>query len=113
MNKQIAKKWIAALRSGKYKQTKCALKDKDGYCCLGVLCAISPWKYNFTRMTNAPHAKNMSLPPIVVNWAGMRSSGGEYQVEGNQYSNVLTARNDEGMSFSEIAKLIEKYTEDL
>lgn len=36
-------KWIAALRSGDYKQTKNALKNSysDSYCCLGVLCVVS------------------------------------------------------------------------
>lgn len=32
----INKKWIEALRSGKYKQTTNCLKDGNGYCCLGV-----------------------------------------------------------------------------
>lgn len=34
------KKWIAALRSGKYKQTNEALQDTKGYCCLGVACDL-------------------------------------------------------------------------
>ena len=34
------KKWIAALRSGKYSQTKEYLQDSRGYCCLGVACEI-------------------------------------------------------------------------
>lgn len=32
------KKWVRALRSGKYKQTRLVLQDKQGYCCLGVAC---------------------------------------------------------------------------
>ena len=40
MNKKIKKQWLEALRSGKYRQTKEALKDDDGYCCLGVLCNL-------------------------------------------------------------------------
>lgn len=34
------KKWVIALRSGKYKQTSYRLQDKYGYCCLGVACDI-------------------------------------------------------------------------
>lgn len=30
------KKWIDALRSGEYKQTKGCLENNDGNCCLGV-----------------------------------------------------------------------------
>lgn len=33
----VKKKWLKALRSGKYKQTKGTLCDGKGYCCLGVL----------------------------------------------------------------------------
>jgi hypothetical protein len=34
-------KWIAALRSGEYKQGQNALERKGEYCCLGVACAVS------------------------------------------------------------------------
>ena len=40
MKKEIADKWVEALRSGKYKQGKSALKKDDSFCCLGVLCDI-------------------------------------------------------------------------
>lgn len=35
--KRVAK-LVAALRSGKYKQTTYSLRDPDGFCCLGVAC---------------------------------------------------------------------------
>ncbi len=34
------RKVLLALRSGEYKQTKEALQDGGGYCCLGVMCAV-------------------------------------------------------------------------
>jgi hypothetical protein len=40
MNAEIKQKWVAALRSGNYKQTKVCLHNKEGYCCLGVLCDV-------------------------------------------------------------------------
>lgn len=40
MNKKIKKLWLKALRSGEYKQGKLALRIKNKYCCLGVLCDI-------------------------------------------------------------------------
>jgi len=40
MKKEIAEKWIAELRSGKYQQTSAALQDKYGFCCLGVACHV-------------------------------------------------------------------------
>lgn len=38
-NKDISK-WVKALRSGKYKQSKMELQTPKGYCCLGVACDI-------------------------------------------------------------------------
>ena len=38
----IKQKWVAALRSGKYKQgIHCLRSASDEYCCLGVLCDLS------------------------------------------------------------------------
>jgi hypothetical protein len=40
LNKKIKRKWLTALRSGKYKQTRTAQlhnKKANSYCCLGVL----------------------------------------------------------------------------
>lgn len=39
MDPGLKKRWVAALRSGKYRQTRRGqLKHKGAYCCLGVLC---------------------------------------------------------------------------
>lgn len=42
MKRELRDKWVAALRSGTYKQTtKGVLRmRRGGYCCLGVLCEI-------------------------------------------------------------------------
>lgn len=40
LNKKQFKTWIKALRSGKYKQTRGILQDKNGFCCLGVACKV-------------------------------------------------------------------------
>lgn len=47
MDKKLKTKWLRALRSGKYKQARGAMRVRDGktvlYCCLGVLrLIISP-----------------------------------------------------------------------
>lgn len=39
-DKKDIQKWIDALRSGEYKQTKETLQDKNGFCCLGVACDL-------------------------------------------------------------------------
>lgn len=35
--------WTAALRSGKYKQTRGSIKTPDGFCCLGVGQELLGW----------------------------------------------------------------------
>jgi hypothetical protein len=42
MKAALKSKWVAALRSGKYKQVTGSLQNNGGFCCLGVLCDISP-----------------------------------------------------------------------
>ena len=37
MTPKLFDRWIAALKSGKYKQTVNVLRDENGFCCLGVL----------------------------------------------------------------------------
>ena len=39
-NKKDIRKWVEALRSGKYKQGKISLQNANGFCCLGVACDI-------------------------------------------------------------------------
>lgn len=40
MKPQIKQKWVDALRSGKYTQTRQCLRKGDTFCCLGVLSDI-------------------------------------------------------------------------
>lgn len=49
MTPELKQKWIEALRSGKYKQTRRKLKARNGsMCCLGVLCDVMgrKWKWD-------------------------------------------------------------------
>jgi hypothetical protein len=42
MKAALKRKWVAALRSGKYAQGRHYLRNSAGaYCCLGVLCKIN------------------------------------------------------------------------
>lgn len=49
MNPELKKKWVEALRSGKYEQGEKQLRSQDDkFCCLGVLADIQgePWEKN-------------------------------------------------------------------
>ena len=36
----LRRRFLAALRSGKYPQSRDGLRNKEGYCCLGVACDV-------------------------------------------------------------------------
>lgn len=50
MKTEVKKKWLKALRSGKYEQGRGQLRFNNEFCCLGVLaCVVDPeaktWRY--------------------------------------------------------------------
>lgn len=112
MKKSIMRKWVTALRSGKYRQgIEALVSGKPGraeHCCLGVLCALSPWKNTYDRIGRWS-SRNIYLPDQVAEWAGMDSVIGQY---GNS-SRSLVDLNDRGTSFEEIADIIEQNYEAL
>jgi hypothetical protein len=119
-NKEVITKWVAALRSGKYEQTKKFLHDWSGYCCLGVLCdlavqaaVIPPPGFENGRYTygKGKTQSNVVPPKEVDAWIGAES----YTVhlpnvaDTDDGRTFLTTMNDGmGKSFSEIADAIEK-----
>lgn len=120
MNKDIAKKWVKALRSGKYKQGYGYLKQLNSknqprHCCLGVLCEL----YNDTMKKN--HKKlteemfDEFLPEVVRKWAGIKYKTGQFAVApyGRYDVECLADLNDDGKKFSTIADIIEKNVENL
>lgn len=108
------KKWVRALRSGKYKQTRLVLQDKQGYCCLGVACKTLIPKHKQIKNSlfgtlvggmvwNQPHAP-LWLKEVSAEFARITGTG-------------LIMLNDEGFStpeeiyspltFDEIADMLE------
>lgn len=41
LDPEFKAKWVAALRSGEFKQTHGRLKSEAGHCCIGVLCHLA------------------------------------------------------------------------
>ena len=100
---------MAALRSGKYTQGRGYLyrAEDDKHCCLGVLCAISPYKNNYMRMDGG----TATLPTEVQKWANI-SSAVVYLPNG-RYASLVNANDSGEQGFSEIADIIEKQWEEL
>jgi hypothetical protein len=106
MNPEIKKKWVEALRSGKYKQGIGRLKGNDEFCCLGVLCDISGLS-NWDA-ENRYLGDNSLLPMQVVEWAGLDSYNPRCPAPNSSGTLPLSAFNDHRYSFIEIADLIER-----
>lgn len=109
------KRLIAALRSGKYKQTTSKLRDSDGaFCCLGVACEISrlsKWN-NIEIQGNGNNFvyldEDAVMPQKVREYYGFLDHTGAFQSrDGIFHEYGLAAFNDMGRSFKEIAKQIE------
>lgn len=123
MNKYWKDKWLTALRSGEYKQTKECLRDNKGYCCLGVLSDLVAkeypeqfkWGANITLegsttsyyfADNADDEKSvLLLVEKVIDITEVPDKYG-YLDDDEQY---LTKYNDDGYTFEQIADLIEEY----
>jgi hypothetical protein len=112
MKKEIAKKWVKALRSEKYKQAKSVLKTKTksgrvSHCCLGVLCELyqndckrkkkkglrvtesEPYGYEVpaSNMVFEFGGETASLPEKVRSWAGLESDDGRFR---NEYTEFVS-----------------------
>lgn len=100
MNENV-KKWVAALRSGKYKQGTCALNKNGKFCCLGVACEVAienGLKVAKETIDILDGKVNICyngyagvLPLIVQSWLGLNSCTGKYyKIEGGaRYSRIV------------------------
>lgn len=98
-------KWIAALRSGEYKQgTDFLCSSDDKFCCLGVACDLLgvDWQQCPSGVW-AANAKTSTLPPDLQYKLGLGPTGFLYP-RGEALANL----NDGGKSFLEIADIIEQ-----
>ena len=115
MNKEVADKWIAALRSGEYQQTEGKLCGAGGFCCLGVLCDL----YEKEQCdTDDGWRDGRTHPPVkVVKWSGMQSDSPPVRLKRGEGRSALLMPivdvNDLGTPFSEIADMIEAQWESL
>lgn len=120
MEPELKAKWVTALRSGNFQQTKHSLKVKreDGsfsYCCLGVFGEVCGLEWldkggNMERLYPMIDGQNISAHSL-----------GSYYSEGfaeqyglgnhmneNSWQHHLAEMNDEGIKFDQIADHIEK-----
>lgn len=118
MNADVKEKWVAALRSGEYKQGTQALRRGDKYCCLGVLCDLHAQELmvEWTEEDSGTYRYlgNGMVPPVeVIEWAGLGDELPSVYIpdpDGDELVDEydLASVNDEsGYTFRQIADLIE------
>lgn len=116
------RQWVAALRSGKYKQATHVLArlgeggEPVGFCCLGVACELAikagvditvdtaRWEAHLGKSTVPIRTYDKDrafLPPAVANWLGLVDVGGKFD------DGSLASHNDAGKPFERIADIIE------
>jgi hypothetical protein len=112
MKQELKEKWIAALRSGKYKQGQGLLRSaNDRYCCLGVLCEVAgvPAKqvsYEDARWRGIPQDQMGCYD--YDNECGFLSSRLRVNLGVDpDVAYQLATMNDAGESFKSLAKYIE------
>jgi hypothetical protein len=106
INKEELRVWIAALRSGKYSQTRGRLQNENGYCCLGVACKVLiPIEKQILSSTGflvGGMPKHQQDAPEWLNQIDddVKQKKGQSLTELNDYNKF---------TFSQIADLLEKY----
>lgn len=128
MNREIKKRWVAALRSGKYRQSCGSLRKDDCYCALGVLCDLFvqdrehegvAWlsvlgHYAVHYEEGQPTYSYDFLPQPVMNWAGLIHENPAFFVEESEdYFTVSDLNDDQQLSFDQIATIIEGSPDDV
>jgi len=99
-------KWLKALRSGDYKQTKGELVSDGRYCCLGVACKVAGFSDDY-----------ICLDSTMMSLRGNESKGLRvtnsiprtlYEFDSHTDVKLMGMNDSEGKSFKEIAKWIEE-----
>lgn len=118
MNRRVKEKWVEALRSGEHQQVKDKLEvPSGGRCCLGVLCYLAVedglnLNVQVYDQTVTYDGVEATPPRNVVRWAGTESANPMIRFRGNDgqyYDYTLTHLNDTGLTFDQIADLIEYF----
>jgi hypothetical protein len=116
MNPTVKAKWIAALRSGEYKQARQRLRlpETNAMCCLGVLCDIhrkTVKKAGYIWRDDQYLCKNDVLPQEVVKWAGLPDSNPDVDCNGRSVELAVLNDGDSQTkmhTFKQIATIIQK-----
>ena len=122
VNQEFKARWLAALRSGEYRQGTGLLRTGDDrFCCLGVACdllvkqgVLPDWRWEVDDNGNGGswtvQRAAESLPHQAMQVMGMKTAfgllPGREIDDSNDYA--LSVLNDYGATFEQIADIIER-----
>lgn len=126
--KENRKKWVAALRSGEFKQGKNFLENLDGsMCCLGVLCNIMGSERTVRTNKAACNTEGLEIlygdkfnmaDKHAVEAVGLTNEAGDFTYEAKEklklpYASLWQLNDHANLTFKEIADIIESEPEGL
>jgi hypothetical protein len=96
----LKERWVAALRSGKYRQGWTRLRNGGSFCCLGVLCdLIAPNEWETEIISNRSYWRGCLGSVPLSTWN---------EIFPGENQRFLMDMNDAGVSFAGIADYIER-----
>lgn len=117
--------WVAALRSGKYRQQDNGnLRDPEGFCCLGVACDIAQdlgaleIEYDIPSglWYHGSEYETEFLPPEMKRWLGISATGVfEFgypvpdRIEKHETLELTVLNDNWGLTFDQIADMIDYF----
>lgn len=104
--KELAERWLEALRGGEYRQCRNVLKEAGSYCCLGVLCELSgagKWVGSERGDDALAYYASGWKADYYPHDAVLREAGLSHAL-----ANRLSDMNDSGESFLSIARYAEE-----
>ena len=97
---ELKKKWVDALRSGKYRQSRGALKGQRGYCCLGVLASLAGVEDEKLKKYSGDPLNNFGIElPVHAN----------KRERADTETCLISLNDDAHYSFKKIADWVERY----
>jgi len=111
VNPEIKAKWVAALRSGDYKQGHFQLRKNNEFCCLGVLCNLHAIAHPEIAAKETDPRSYMGcdgfLPAAVTKWAGRDTGSEKITIDGHE-AQLVTHNDTFKHTFDQIADAIEE-----
>ena len=114
MNPKVKAKWLKALRSGEYDQTRGKLLRRtssgDRFCCLGVLCNLYAQEHpgtGFRKENLSFFGRTYDIPSEVADWAMLTDVPKSYTYLPAEL-HLSYMNDDEEKNFNQIADWIKE-----